>query len=306
MDNESRQVLCNHHDILVPMGPRLPIEVCEEVISAFGYLHDGFDDSEYSSSRTLYACCLVCRDWLPRARSHLYSTAIVRVDKISVFSSSLLVCPANGLFVRHLWLNTSRTRRRKHAVDKNHELSLLPLVLPDRLPNVTHLTFEHVSFSALHPKFFTFLVLFRNVRTLTCDHTSFDTPYLLSRLLSSLPNLYAFEAHSVTFPECWHGDGTPLATAKLRHRLHVPSLVLGCWNDFPSKAYQPFVPSSIESLSVCWSKRDRNANVHLLRDLLPSCRYFLRHLVLDFNSNDLPPLSTYCSLSVTISPTLAN
>ena len=53
-------------DMPFPIMPYLPIDVWERVIDFV----DDFD--EHNRLKCLSACCLVCRDWLPRARFYLF------------------------------------------------------------------------------------------------------------------------------------------------------------------------------------------------------------------------------------------
>lgn len=155
-------------DILVSVI--LPLEICELIISS----------QDFGSA----ACCRVCKAWFPKARYDLYTTAFVYVHKISTFSRCLDISRTNAAFVKHLYV------RGHEAHDENdHELSLLPVLLPDRLPNLTELTLNAIYFHDINPSFHTFMRRFYTITSMTWDSVKFSTAYQLARLARSIPHL---------------------------------------------------------------------------------------------------------------------
>lgn len=71
-----------HHllDLKKMQSSKLPIEVCEHVIDHLPIdnlvLHFRIDAFR-KSQQALYACMLVCRDWVPRSRHHLFRNVIL-------------------------------------------------------------------------------------------------------------------------------------------------------------------------------------------------------------------------------------
>ena len=79
---------------------RLPLEVCEMIIDMLAGSYDVYA-MDRSSRRNLNSCRLVCRDWVPRCRFHLF-------DEISVHSRDEL--QALSTFLRTSSFHADRVR----------------------------------------------------------------------------------------------------------------------------------------------------------------------------------------------------
>ncbi|KAH8097022.1 hypothetical protein BXZ70DRAFT_306364 [Cristinia sonorae] len=122
----------------------LPIEVWETIID---HLFDGI--SPASSQKDLYACCLVCRSWLPRGRYYLYTNVTIRS------SSSLegvVHCLSNAP-----WLSARITELTLECYPSDPTnrswVSLAPFRLP-KLNSLRELTISGFDFSQRYPNFY--------------------------------------------------------------------------------------------------------------------------------------------------------
>ena len=59
-----------------PGQPRLPVEVCENVIDMIAGPFDDYATMDPEARRILNICRLVCRAWVPRCRLHLFDLSI--------------------------------------------------------------------------------------------------------------------------------------------------------------------------------------------------------------------------------------
>ncbi|KAJ3484195.1 hypothetical protein NLI96_g5801 [Meripilus lineatus] len=83
-----------------PHVPRLPLEICEEIISC---LHP-YDDED---QKTLSACALVCQSWFPKSRALLYQSPNVKGKGIHKFVDTIGNCPDRGANIEELSLSSS-------------------------------------------------------------------------------------------------------------------------------------------------------------------------------------------------------
>lgn len=136
--------------------PRLPLEVCEFIIGFVGYFPDGEWNSEElrGCQLALCSCVLVCRDWVPKSRIHLYEH--LRLDnkrKATKLTETLRAFPLLGKHARWLSLNGYNQHDDWFYKVQHH--------LPRLLPNLTHLLYNR--FPAVHPLFFALSRRFNHV-----------------------------------------------------------------------------------------------------------------------------------------------
>ncbi|KAJ3480954.1 hypothetical protein NLI96_g7990 [Meripilus lineatus] len=127
--------------------PRLPTEICEEIIS---YL-DG--------QETLWACALVCRSWLPRSRVQLYRSAKVGRKRIHKFLDMIVMHPHLGVNLEQLCLGDDE--------DSTDIYRFFSDVIP-LLPKITSLRYEWVPIPYLHLPLFSSGLLSLTSLTLWC------------------------------------------------------------------------------------------------------------------------------------------
>ena len=126
--------------------PRLPVEVCEHIINMLA----GRDDEKMYMNReirkSLSSCRLVCRDWVPRCRFHLF-------DEVSVHSRDELQAAAT--FLRRSSFHADRVRILKIYGDGNDQswISTIPLSLP-KLRRLVCLQLVAVDFLQQPPHFY--------------------------------------------------------------------------------------------------------------------------------------------------------
>lgn len=258
------------------MSPRFPFEICERIVDEL--------EAPLHSSNPFYSCCLVSRAWLPRARYRLYQEPIVYLNAITTFSKCLSYHPANGIFVHHLYLSGWDS----DYVSEHHELSLLPVLLPDRLPRLSHLTLDGIQIGRLHPTFFPYMRRFQAVKKLTCIQVEVASPNLFNHLLRSLHHLELLEAIDVRIspPAGWDSLTSNIpdhAAAKLRHKVQILNVMLEN-GDFPG-GYEPFNPCSVLSLRLHCGKGSISTVQYLFQHFhtLPSVTHLSLHFIPGLN-----------------------
>ncbi|TCD69005.1 GABA-specific high-affinity permease [Steccherinum ochraceum] len=144
------------------MFPRcLPPEIWDLIIDAVAA--DG--DAHSVRRRALKTCWLTCRAWAPKARISLYRKTFIDINHVDRFVDSLQSNPSNGILVQSLTLYGGK--------QKPYQLSLVPIQLPHRLPNLTNLTFYFMDFNDIHPSFLKHLVRFESCPVAAELQTSF-------------------------------------------------------------------------------------------------------------------------------------
>ncbi|KAJ3484187.1 hypothetical protein NLI96_g5798 [Meripilus lineatus] len=81
-----------------PHVSRLPIEIWEEIISC---IHSYKDEEQ----KTLSACALACKSWLPKSRALLYRFPDVKGKGIHKFVDTIVNCPDRGANIERLSLS---------------------------------------------------------------------------------------------------------------------------------------------------------------------------------------------------------
>lgn len=139
--------------------PRLPIELCERV---FDMLRKPvlWDDDEIR--RTLQACSLVCRAWVPRCRFYLcqriYISSADDLQRVSTLLYSSDRFAAQVMFVEI-----------RGGGPNQSWISSVPLRLP-KLPSLEELILSGIDFSQQHCRFHQCLSLLRPIRLIVRNY----------------------------------------------------------------------------------------------------------------------------------------
>ncbi|KAH9886669.1 hypothetical protein C8Q73DRAFT_274061 [Cubamyces lactineus] len=181
----------------IPPGPRLPLDVCAEVIKALVPPFDPLSEQtrwgilDRASHHTLLACCLVCSDWLGCARRVLYRHVLFTHPKdVDNFLTTITLHPFLAYFVRALSVDAGWGSR--HG-GENRQHTYIPFARTDlvrKLPRLEVLTYHTymTALSQLYPPNYSFLLTQFPITTLTLCRAC-DTPYELCRLIWGLANL---------------------------------------------------------------------------------------------------------------------
>lgn len=255
----------------MPRLTTLSIEVCEHIIDILA------QDLGYceGDQETLVACALTCRSWYPRSRLRLYSSVHLDTRQIKAFIASVTSKPSNGRFVRHLELYGISTKPEDQA-----DLILVPVQLPDRLPNLIHISFYRIKFSVPHSSFFAHLRRFGKVRYIRCDDATSSSLHRVAQLVRSFPSLERFYLDGWRQEDSKPLSSTPLTNSRLYHKVRVPHLA---WHHYSGEEHVLglFSPSSIVSLNIDYRVGDdSNDNYDPVLLLLRGCKDTLRHLEL--------------------------
>lgn len=249
----------------------LSVEVWEHIIDIVSQTF-----LQFSRRQTLSACALTCRSWVPRSRLHLYSSVFLDTDQIKAFIVSMALNPSNGRFVRRLVLRGTYDRPKRQA-----DLILVPVRLPDRLPNLVHISFFDIRFSVLHSSFFDHLCRFRKVRCIVCSGATSSSLHRVAQLVRCFPRLERLRSLGWRQDDSEPLSPTPLTNSRLYQKVRVPHLV---WNHDSKQKHVLglFSPSAIVSLNIDYKVGDNKYDSVLL--LLRKCKNTLRHLKLRVES----------------------
>ncbi|KAF7335529.1 hypothetical protein MVEN_02206700 [Mycena venus] len=175
-------------DLSAQMSSRMPPELTDRII-----------DFLWDSQTDLQACSLVCSQWLPSSRHHIFDTIAVRLDARFL---TLLKSPSNVV--------TNHTR--------NLNFRLWPSEIDDtasqilrHLPSAQQL--RAVTVGSLPASLEDFPVLFQ-VAKLSLQHTKFTTCTDFVGFLSKFPNLRELGLGWVTWAD-YHYDVWPRFTLEL-------------------------------------------------------------------------------------------
>ncbi|TBU22493.1 hypothetical protein BD311DRAFT_770286 [Dichomitus squalens] len=179
---------------------RFPVEVCENIIDMLYSLTvvDRVEDS-----RALHRCALVCRAWRVRSQRNLfYSVVLHDLPALQKFSAVLDNAPHLCEYVYEVTL-TGRTLYTTAS-----PLSLLPVALYGKLPNLQEVTINRVreddksyprtsesdtmkplQYLPLHPRFSLYFSAFTTVSRLHIFDITFGHFSDMARMINSLPAL---------------------------------------------------------------------------------------------------------------------
>ncbi|KAI0325271.1 hypothetical protein GY45DRAFT_259818 [Cubamyces sp. BRFM 1775] len=175
----------------LPPKPRLPLDVCAEVIDLLVPPFDPLGIQmrwgilDRIAYRTLPACCLVCWDWLGCARLVLYRHVLfTHPGDVDVFLDAIAAHPFLGSCVRALSIDTG-----KRSDNGGH--TYIPFARTDlvrKLPRLEVLTYHTHDTALSYPSNYSFLLTQFPITTLTLCRAC-DSAYELCRLIRGLTNL---------------------------------------------------------------------------------------------------------------------
>ncbi|KZT72772.1 hypothetical protein DAEQUDRAFT_808758 [Daedalea quercina L-15889] len=162
--------------------PIVPPELCDYIID---YLH--------KDRKSLEACTLTCREWVPTSRYHLYCDVFLHKPKLfPAFKRLLTASPLLGSYVRVLRI--SKLDKASQA-DLMMVEELLPAILGD-LPNLEHLGGSLLSTAASILRFMPDRTPVTELCLQYCEFSALDD---FARLFYSCPRLQSLELCGV----CW-------------------------------------------------------------------------------------------------------
>lgn len=168
----------------------MPLEVCEKVLGALsGRLGD---------YRTLSACALVCRAWVPRSRISLYQhVELYSAKEASRFTTTICSSSTNncssalGQLVYSLHIGSFRRDR-----EFNGWIYKAFQVLPPLLTNLYHL--DYFDLPVLHPSFHLWQSKFTTVRSLSilCSPDQKQSFREVVQIINAFKNLEKVEIYA--------------------------------------------------------------------------------------------------------------
>ena len=184
--------------------PYIPKEITDIIISLFP------TDNPVNSYGPLCNCALVCRDWLPASRHHIFVNVWLRSDRqYNLFVSNVIRSPTVSF-----WLPSTRrivlfplTHSYKTPTDdmKMHVASSLFMhQLGGKFPNLEQLQLINldwgISGRSISPRMFIVLSAFASVRTLSLKRVRFPSSGTMRCAITALPSLNDLEMDGVTWP----------------------------------------------------------------------------------------------------------
>lgn len=246
--------------------PRLPLEVCEKVIESVWHMP------------TRYNCCLVCRDWVPKSRIHLFRDVRISDDETATkFMNAIFASPGIGAYVLELVLDL--------RYSSGSWIYRFVQVLPPFLINLTRLEYRHLP--ALNPLFYALSSRFNTISELILfglKKQSFKEILQLTNRCHSL--------RTVTLIDCdWKSPSTFYARRGCSfHRFHLEPF-RGCYNpqDQRDDVLRWLITSKAASTLVAFHLVISNLpdRIPRLPDLLGLCSATLQALTLDISASFL-------------------
>ncbi|EPS96519.1 hypothetical protein FOMPIDRAFT_1053165 [Fomitopsis schrenkii] len=160
----------------VDLLPRLPPELCDRII-----------DHLFFDRRTLSACALTCRAWLPASRLHLFRHIRLQANTIPPFLSILIENPAIGVYVEDLMILVGSQGFTIPEVIQMKTLQSLKEIL-DRLPAVKSLRIP-VFFRISVMETLILSALSKSLQAISFSGLFITDLQALSELLASFPHL---------------------------------------------------------------------------------------------------------------------
>jgi len=181
----------------------LPIELCESIIdfvAAFRFDKEWRVNSA-EPGKTLASCALVCSQWLPRSRFHLYQRPTLRGDRLT---HRFIETIRSGDFTHYIHAITSPAARPgPHPMDSSliypfHVVPALLSGLPRQSLQINIFELIHHQFVfqygeiidfACHNSFFMTLQCYHSVHTVHLFWITFSSFQFLARFILSFPSL---------------------------------------------------------------------------------------------------------------------
>lgn len=170
--------------------PRLPTEVCEEIMDwiAVKRRHDceyhlSASYSPFSrrrrGSRALRSCALVCRAWLPRAQMHLFSNIYAHSSGLSSIKFAFHHKPFLPSYVRSVYIWR----------DEPDSVLISPLLVPYRMPELKSVRVHYLDLNREHTSLFRFAASAHSLQSLDLESLEkLNLPQLL-RFINAFPGI---------------------------------------------------------------------------------------------------------------------
>ena len=172
----------------------LPLDVYEEIIGLVDARPLRISHESFTSiwRKTLYSCALVCHDWLPKSRLHLFQRVSLNNDQqVDRFMTTVNTTPQLGEYVQALELSL-----HDDSIYKVHQ------DLPPLLPNLTHIHCSNLP--VLRHTFFALASRFSTVFSLRFENLEQQSLQEIVQILYQFPRLQKLE-----FADCvWTSPGS--------------------------------------------------------------------------------------------------
>ncbi|KZT67548.1 hypothetical protein DAEQUDRAFT_713332 [Daedalea quercina L-15889] len=288
--------------------PRVPLEVCQEIIDVVGaHARSDPDSAEHEPfciqyivvdwRPTLVACASVCKAWHVRSLRHLLVQVWLSSRRQIVSLSNLLRQHRDiQTGIRHVAVHGLEPDRPNNLTTRNlHYFDTFVLMLARQLPNITSLSLldGHWKVACMVAKNTKYLALHTTLTHLRLRNVTFTTASHFASLLSALPNLVYINCEDVTCRQKQLISQLPQsAHTNLREVLldePVDDAIVNTLGKFGA------VAAVVDTLS---SPDDANSYPRLLDAYSPSLRY----LNIDWDSEreliDLSPQARLTALSL--------
>jgi len=241
--------------------PTVPPELSDYIVD---YLHD--------DPRSLAACCLTCRDWLPSARYHLFSSIVLHsAQSCEAFARLLEPSPHLGFYVRELNLTKlgAKTQVGSPKAEKH-----LPSIMT-RLQLVQTLGVSLLDMGNFVDSSVEFCTSVTELQIQYCAFASFED---FLQTFSSLPRLENLTLRGVSWTSRHlEPRPRPATIPKLR------TLVLG--RDLDLSTLVEFIllgshHNDITNLSACCTSDEDASSIGALLEVQGA---FLKHLDIEWN-----------------------
>ncbi|KAK7046649.1 F-box domain-containing protein [Favolaschia claudopus] len=162
-------------------------------------LYDLFLDEFHASKSTLSACSLVCRQWLPLCRHHLFFSVALQPDFVDFLKSSSHAHDTIAPHIRHVELGGGWMREKQHEFNDT-------MMFMITLKNVRKISLETLSWTYLEPAAESALLggqgsVFHTVTTLHLTFIRFPSFSILTTFVSQFPRLRELAFDNITWDD---------------------------------------------------------------------------------------------------------
>lgn len=263
-----------HHDdmpVISYPAPRLPVEVCEQVIDQVALFRVLNWWQRYD---TLHSCALVCRSWVPRSRVRLFHSVWLNSKRrASSFLAALSISSGLSQFVQELWIAGSRKKGNSDGWIYD-----VLRILPKLLKNLHGLIYENLP--TLHPIFVPLSSRFTTVKSFAfygssdLKSQSFREVIQLVNQFKNLRELTISASWTVTpSPSAWRGRSHSLSKCHLLQENEARWLAASRSTRSLSKLSSPYCPE--------------------FEDILQHCSSTLQVIEIVYKRSSLPPVRKY-------------
>ncbi|KAK7684913.1 hypothetical protein QCA50_011747 [Cerrena zonata] len=182
IDIKSAEALTIFHQLpfnLYGTVPWLPTEVCEEIIDWVAAAYD-ITNYNWDIQKTLYACALVCREWVHCAQMHLFTNVLVKPKYLHRLQNTL---QSAG----HI-LSSIRTL----DIGYDQKVPISSFLISYRLQNLSTLCINHLHLAQEHTLLFR-APLFHTVQYLYLDDLEECKVSQLIRFINSFHSLISLD-----------------------------------------------------------------------------------------------------------------